>query len=185
MSNLDTFVVNVAPAPDRASLPPGFAGPVSWVLNAYAVILAALLVPAGNLADRYGARPAYLTGIVAFSASSLACSLAPGVWWLVGFRVVQAAGAALLIPASLGLLLAAAPEEKRLVTAPKPQSPPRSARTVPPTHEELARSAQADRRHRRCSTTKMILKPSRLTRTQPSNADLTHVACRRFGGPPY
>ena len=115
MSNLDTFVVNVALPQIGLHFHQASLGPVSWVLDAYAVIFAALLVPAGNLADRYGARPVYLTGIALFTSSSLACSLAPGVWWLVGFRTAQAAGAALLIPASLGLLLAAAPADKRLL----------------------------------------------------------------------
>ena len=115
MSNLDTFVVNVALPQIDLHFHQTSLGPVSWVLNVYAVVFAAALVPAGNLADRYGARPVYLTGIAVFSAGSLACSLAPGVWWLVGFRLVQALGAALLIPASLGLLLAAAPPDKRLL----------------------------------------------------------------------
>jgi EmrB/QacA subfamily drug resistance transporter len=114
MSNLDTFVVNVALPQIGLHFRQESLGPVSWVLNAYAVIFAALLVPAGNVADRYGARRSYLAGIATFSASSLACSLAPGVWWLVGFRVLQAAGAAMLIPASLGLLLTAAPPGKRM-----------------------------------------------------------------------
>jgi len=115
MSNLDTFVVNVALPQIGLHFHQSSLGPVSWVLDAYAVIFAAVLVPAGNLADRYGARSIYLVGITVFSAGSLACSLAPGVWWLVGFRVAQAAGAGLLIPASLGLLLAAAPPDKRLL----------------------------------------------------------------------
>lgn len=114
MSNLDTFVVNVALPQIELHFRQASLGPVSWVLDAYAVILAALLVPAGNLADRLGALRIYLAGVLAFSASSLACSLAPGVWWLVGFRIAQAAGAALLIPSSLGLLLAAAPTENRM-----------------------------------------------------------------------
>jgi EmrB/QacA subfamily drug resistance transporter len=115
MSNLDTFVANVALPQIESHFHQSSLGPVSWVLNAYAVIFAAGLVPAGNLADRYGARRIYLAGIAVFAASSLACALAPGVWWLVGFRVTQATGAALLIPASLGLTLAAAPPDKRML----------------------------------------------------------------------
>lgn len=115
MSNLDTFVVNVALPEIARQFHQASLGPVSWVLNAYAVFFAALLVPAGSLADRYGARGSYLAGTVVFTASSLACALAPGLWWLIGFRVAQAAGAAVLVPASLGLLLAAAPLEKRML----------------------------------------------------------------------
>lgn len=115
MANLDTFVVNVAVPRISLHFHEASLGPVSWVLNGYAVIFAALLVPAGKAADRLGARRVYLTGIAIFTASSLACSVAPGIWWLVGFRVSQAAGAALLIPSSAGLLLMAAPPEKRML----------------------------------------------------------------------
>ncbi|XVQ14907.1 MFS transporter [Spirillospora sp. CA-255316] len=114
MSNLDLFIVNVA----LPQVGEGFSGAslasLSWVLNAYAVIFAALLVPAGNFADRTSAKRAYLLGIGVFTLASLLCALAPGVSWLVAARVLQAAGAAILIPSSLGLLLAAAPPEKRL-----------------------------------------------------------------------
>jgi EmrB/QacA subfamily drug resistance transporter len=113
MSNLDAFVVNVALPQIGLHFHQSSLGPVSWILNAYAVVFAALLVPAGNLADRFGAKHVYMAGTALFTMSSLACSLAPGVWWLVGFRVLQATGAALLIPASLGLLLVAAPAERR------------------------------------------------------------------------
>ncbi|MGH3401594.1 MAG: MFS transporter [Streptosporangiaceae bacterium] len=115
MSNLDAFVVNVALPRIGLEFNQASLGPVSWILNAYAVVFAALLVPAGKTADRVGARRVYLAGIAIFTASSLACSVAPGVWWLVGFRVSQAAGAALLIPSSVGLLLIAAPPEKRML----------------------------------------------------------------------
>ncbi|HEY1621029.1 MAG TPA: MFS transporter [Streptosporangiaceae bacterium] len=114
MSNLDTFVVNVALPQIDAHFHTQLSS-VSWILNAYTVIFAALLVPAGSLADRLGARPTFLLGTGIFTAASLACSMAPGIWWLVAFRAVQAAGAAALIPSSLGLLLAAAPPEKRQI----------------------------------------------------------------------
>lgn len=113
MSNLDTFVVNVALPPIAADLDATLSD-VSWVLNAYAVLFAALLIPAGGLADRAGARRVYLCGLAVFTMASAACALAPGVWWLVGFRGVQAIGAALMIPSSLGLLMAAAAPEQRL-----------------------------------------------------------------------
>jgi EmrB/QacA subfamily drug resistance transporter len=86
---------------------------LSWVLNAYAIVFAALLVPAGRAADLIGRRAAFLVGVVVFAVASAACAAAPDVWMLVGARVVQAAGGALLMPASLGLLLAAAPPDKR------------------------------------------------------------------------
>src|SRR6202021_2234967 len=89
---------------------------LSWVLNAYAIVFAALLVPAGRAADLIGRRAAFLTGMVVFGLASAACAVAPDVWVLVAARVVQAAGGALLMPASLGLLLAAARAEKRAGT---------------------------------------------------------------------
>lgn len=116
MANLDVFIVNVA-LPDIGHQFSGTSlASLSWVLNAYAVVFAALLVPAGNFADRVNPRIAYLSGIVLFTLSSVLCALAPGIWFLVGARVLQAVGAAMLIPSSLGLLLATAPPEKRLAS---------------------------------------------------------------------
>jgi EmrB/QacA subfamily drug resistance transporter len=113
MVNLDLFIVNVA----LPSIGRTFGGTdlssLSWVLNAYAIVFAALLVPAGRAADLIGRRAAFLVGVVVFAVASAACAAAPDVWMLVGARVVQAAGGALLMPASLGLLLAAAPPDKR------------------------------------------------------------------------
>jgi EmrB/QacA subfamily drug resistance transporter len=113
MVNLDLFIVNVAlPSIGRA-----FGGAelssLSWVLNAYAIVFAALLVPAGRAADLIGRRAAFLVGVIVFALASAACAAAPDVWLLVAARIVQAAGGALLMPASLGLLLAAAPPDKR------------------------------------------------------------------------
>jgi EmrB/QacA subfamily drug resistance transporter len=111
--NLDLFIVNVAlPSIGRSFHGTDLAS-LSWVLNAYAIVFAALLVPAGRAADLIGRRAAFLTGMVVFALASAACAAAPDVWVLVGARVVQAAGGALLIPASLSLLLAAAPPERR------------------------------------------------------------------------
>jgi EmrB/QacA subfamily drug resistance transporter len=113
MVNLDLFIVNVA----LPSIGRTFGGTqlssLSWVLNAYAIVFAALLVPAGRAADLIGRRAAFLTGVVVFAVASAACAAAPDVWLLVVARIVQAAGGALLMPASLGLLLAAAPPDKR------------------------------------------------------------------------
>ena len=86
------------------------------MLNAYAIVFAALLVPAGRAADLIGRRAAFLTGMIVFGLASAACAAAPDVWVLVAARVVQAAGGALLMPASLGLLLAAARPDKRTGT---------------------------------------------------------------------
>lgn len=114
MSNLDLFIVNVA-LPEIGERYSGASLPeLSWVLNAYAVVFAALMVPAGGFADRTGPRRAYLLGVTVFTAASMACAVSPNVWFLVAARVVQAAGAAALIPSSLGLLLAATPPQRRV-----------------------------------------------------------------------
>ncbi len=78
---------------------------MSWVLNAYAIVLAALMVSAGRLADRHGRRRAFLWGLAVFVLGSALCGAAPSVDALVAARVLQAGGAALLLPTSLGLLL--------------------------------------------------------------------------------
>ena len=114
--NLDMFIVNVAIPSIGRSFGGANLANLSWVLNAYAIVFAALLVPAGRAADLIGRRAAFLTGMVVFGLASAACAVAPDVWVLVGARVVQAAGGALLMPASLGLLLAAARPEKRTGT---------------------------------------------------------------------
>lgn len=117
MTNLDLLIVNVAlPAMGKTFSPGGDGtglGALSWVLNAYAITFAALLVAAGRAGDRIGQRPVFLTGIAVFTLASLGCALAPNLPLLIAARVVQAAGAAAQIPTSLALLLAAVPAERR------------------------------------------------------------------------
>jgi len=113
LASLDLFIVNVAFDEIGRSFGTASLGRLSWILNAYAVVYAALLLPLGRLTDRYGRKFGFVAGMVVFTLASLACGFAPGVWWLVGFRVVQAVGAAAMTPASLGLLLAALAPEKR------------------------------------------------------------------------
>jgi EmrB/QacA subfamily drug resistance transporter len=114
--NLDMFIVNVAIPSIGRSFGGANLANLSWVLNAYAIVFAALLVPAGRAADLIGRRAAFLTGMIVFGLASAACAAAPDVWVLVVARIVQAAGGALLMPASLGLLLAAARPDKRTGT---------------------------------------------------------------------
>jgi EmrB/QacA subfamily drug resistance transporter len=113
LASLDLFIVNVAFDEIGRDFGTADLGRLSWILNAYAVVYAALLVPMGRLTDRYGRKAGFVAGLVVFTAASLACGFAPGVWWLVGARVVQAIGAAAMTPASLGLLLASLPPERR------------------------------------------------------------------------
>jgi EmrB/QacA subfamily drug resistance transporter len=113
MSSLDLFIVNLA-FPYIARQYPGTSlSSLSWVLNAYTVVFAAVLVPAGRWADRIGRRRVLVAGLAAFSAGSLLCGVAPGVAALVAARVIQAIGAGLMVPASLSLLLAAVPAPAR------------------------------------------------------------------------
>lgn len=117
LASLDLFIVNVAFDEIGRDFGTASLSRLSWILNAYAVVYAALLVPMGRLTDRYGRKAGFVTGLAVFTAASLACGFAPGVWWLVGARVVQAVGAALMTPASLGLLLATLPPERRAAGA--------------------------------------------------------------------
>src|SRR3954465_876296 len=114
MASLDVFIVNVAFDDIGADFSGATLGELSWVLSAYAIVYAALLVPAGRIADRYGRKGGFLIGLALFTVASAACAAREGTWWLVAFRILQAAGAALLTPASLGLVVASAPPEHRV-----------------------------------------------------------------------
>ena len=105
VASLDLFIVNIAFPDIRADFGGASVGELSWVLNAYAIVFAALLVPAGRLSDRAGRRRGFLGGLTLFVLGSALCGLAPSVALLVAARVLQAAGAALLVPTSLALLL--------------------------------------------------------------------------------
>ncbi|KZM72028.1 MFS transporter [Nocardia terpenica] len=102
---LDLFAVTVAFPTLESSF--GHAAPstVSWVLNAYTIVMAALLVPAGRLADDTSRKTGFLVGIALFGLASIACGVAPTLGVLIAARVVQAAAAALLVPTGLGLVL--------------------------------------------------------------------------------
>jgi len=109
---LDVWITNVGlPAIGRGVGEKSLSN-LSWVLSAYAIVYAALLVPAGRLADRFGRKGGFLVGLTLFSVASAGAGLSSNIWVLVGFRVLQAAGAAVLTPSSLGLVLTSAPTEK-------------------------------------------------------------------------
>jgi EmrB/QacA subfamily drug resistance transporter len=113
MSSLDLFIVNLAFPYIGREYTGTSLSTLSWVLNAYTIVFAAVLVPAGRWADRIGRRRFFVTGLIAFSFGSMLCGLAPGVAALIAARVVQAIGAGLMVPASLSLLLASVPAEVR------------------------------------------------------------------------
>jgi EmrB/QacA subfamily drug resistance transporter len=109
---LDTTVLFVAFPDITASFPDVAPSQLSWVLNGYTIVFAALLVPVGKLADRRGHRSMFLTGSVIFTAASALCAVAPTPSILVATRVLQAVGAAALVPSSLALVLRATPRAK-------------------------------------------------------------------------
>ena len=113
LASLDMFIVNVALPRIAVDLHASGIGGLSWVLNAYAIVYAALLVFFGRLADRYRRDRAFLLGVALFTLASAGCAASTDVEMLVGFRILQAAGAALLTPTSLSLLLAAYPPQGR------------------------------------------------------------------------
>jgi EmrB/QacA subfamily drug resistance transporter len=109
---LDTQVLFVAFDDIRATFPQVSFATMSWTLSAYTIALAAALVPAGRMADRFGRKRVFMIGLVSFTLASALCALAPTAGLLVAFRVVQALGAAALIPASLAILLTVFPPAK-------------------------------------------------------------------------
>lgn len=113
LPNLDLFIVNVALPSIATDLHSSGVGELSWVLNAYAIVFAAMLVPAGRAADRTSRRGGFLLGVAIFLLASTACALSGSVAILIWLRALQAVGAAMLVPTSLGLLLAAYPAPQR------------------------------------------------------------------------
>src|SRR3712207_4747763 len=113
VASLDLFIVNVALPDISRDLGEPDLAVLSWVLNAYAIVYAAMLVLFGRLADRYPRDAGFLVGLAVFVVASGACAAATSIETLVAFRVLQAAGAALLTPTSLSLVLATSPPERR------------------------------------------------------------------------
>ena len=100
---LDVSVVNVAIRPIGAALG-GDISALQWVVSAYTVAFAALILSAGALGDRIGAKRVFIAGFSVFTAASAICGLAPSLAVLIAARALQGAGAALLVPCSLTLL---------------------------------------------------------------------------------
>ena len=105
MAYLDNNVTNVALPTIQRSLHLSVAG-LEWVVSSYLLVLAGLLLVGGRVADVYGRRRAFLAGLAIFTASSLAAGLAGSGGMLIGARAVQGLGAALLLPATLAVILA-------------------------------------------------------------------------------
>ncbi|KGN31307.1 hypothetical protein N802_04255 [Knoellia sinensis KCTC 19936] len=110
---LDATIVNVAFPSIRESFPEATIGSISWVLNAYNIVLAAFMIVCGRLSDLLGRRRVYISGILLFTLASAWCAAATSIDVLVIARIFQALGAAMLIPASLALVVEAFPGEHR------------------------------------------------------------------------
>jgi EmrB/QacA subfamily drug resistance transporter len=113
LSVLDLFIVSIAFPAIEHNFPSASLSSLSWILSAYAIVYAAVLVPAGKLADIVGRKRVFLAGLLVFLTGSALCAAAPSVGFLIGARVLQAVGGAALIPTSLGLILPLFPAEKR------------------------------------------------------------------------
>ena len=112
MTLLDLTIVNIA-IPNMILKLHASLDDVLWVLNAYALVLAVLVITAGRLGDLIGPRTMFVAGIAVFTVASAACGFAPGPGWLIGFRAVQGIGAAMLIPQTLALVTMTFPADRR------------------------------------------------------------------------
>ena len=112
MAQLDNLVVTTALPVIRTDLHASLSS-LEWTVNAYTLTFAVLLLPGASLGERFGRRRMLVTGLAIFTVGSAAAALAPSVDWLVAFRAVQGAGAAILTPLTLTLLSAAVPVERR------------------------------------------------------------------------
>ncbi|MBH1933905.1 MFS transporter [Streptomyces sp. AV19] len=101
--SLDNTILNVALPSLRTDLHASVSG-LQWTIDAYVVVLASLLMLSGSMADRFGRRRVFLTGLVLFTAGSTLCSLAPGLGWLIAFRAVQAVGGSMLSPVAMSIV---------------------------------------------------------------------------------
>jgi EmrB/QacA subfamily drug resistance transporter len=113
MSSLDLFIVNLAFPYISHDFHGSSLDSLSWVLNGYSILFAAVLVPAGRWADRIGRRRMFVAGLIVFTLGSILSGVSPNVSLLIASRLVQAVGAGMMVPASLSLLLAAVPGHAR------------------------------------------------------------------------
>jgi EmrB/QacA subfamily drug resistance transporter len=112
MAFIDGTVVNIA-LPVLQSTMGATIADVQWVVEAYTLFLAALMLTGGALGDRLGRKRIFLIGVVVFTAGSIACGLAPNMRFLIGFRALQGIGAALMVPGSLSIISATFPDAER------------------------------------------------------------------------
>src|SRR6266576_2314164 len=112
MTLLDLTIVNIA-IPNLITKLHASLDDVLWVINAYALVLAVLVITAGRLGDLIGPRIMFMSGVGVFTVASAACGLAPSPGWLIGFRAVQGLGAAMLMPQTLTIITNTFPPDRR------------------------------------------------------------------------
>src|SRR5580658_4502402 len=112
MTLLDLTIVNIAIPNLITNLHASF-DDVLWVINAYALVLAVLVITGGRLGDLFGTRTLFVAGVTVFTAASAACGLAPSAGWLIAFRAVQGLGAAMLMPQTLTIITNTFPADRR------------------------------------------------------------------------
>ncbi len=100
---MDVTIVNLALPAIRADLQASVSV-LQWIIDAYTVVLAGLLVLSGSTADRLGRRRTFQAGLVLFTIGSLLCSVAPGLGWLIAFRMLQAVGGSMLNPVAMSII---------------------------------------------------------------------------------
>jgi len=113
--SIDTTVLYVAFHSIAKSFPEANPTSIAWVMNAYTIVYATCLIPAGGLADRYGRKRIFMLGVALFILASVLCGLSPNIHTLIAARVVQAIGASFLGPAALSLILEAFSKNKRAI----------------------------------------------------------------------
>jgi MFS family permease len=103
MVGMDTTIVNIALPTIQQDLHAGISG-LQWTIDAYALVLGSLLMFSGSMADRLGRKRVFLVGLALFGTSSLLCSLAPDINWLIAFRALQGIGGSMLNPVALSIV---------------------------------------------------------------------------------
>ncbi|MBW4454718.1 MAG: MFS transporter [Nostoc indistinguendum CM1-VF10] len=116
MANLDDTVMNMALPKIQTSLGSGLSG-LQWILNAYTLPAASLVLPSGTLGDIYGRKRVFLSGLVIFTIASVICGFAPSLSILIAGRALQGIGAAALVPGSLSIIADTFPEPKEKAKA--------------------------------------------------------------------
>ena len=139
---LDNTIVNMALPAIRRDLGSSLSG-LQWVIDAYTLVLASLLMLGGSIGDRIGRRRTFQTGLVLFGAGSLLCSIAPTTGWLIAFRALQAVGGSMLNPVAMSIIT------NVFTDAPNALRPSASGAASSAVHGARPAAGRRARRHRR------------------------------------